>query len=65
MRDCLGDVESRASATPVDDAMMSMENLAAAAVLCCGRERPTTADGEKRGTATSYEVTATKKRKLR
>lgn len=47
MRDCLGEVESRASAPPVDDAMMSMENLAAAAVLCCGRERPTTSDGKK------------------
>lgn len=46
MRDCLGEVESRASAPRVDDAMMSMENLAAAAVLCCGRERPTT-EGKK------------------
>ena len=58
MRDCLGEFESREPAAPVDGPMMSMENLAAVAVLCSGRERPTTAEGEKEK-ATSYEVTTT------
>jgi len=47
MRDCLGEFESPEPAAPVDDPMMSIENLAVVAVLCCGRGRPTTAEGEK------------------
>jgi len=58
MRDCLGEFESPEPAAPVDDPMMSIENLAVVAVLCCGRERPTTAEREKEK-ATSYEVTTT------